>query len=270
VCVEVEVVNAPLDYNLLLGRSWTYAMQAMVSTIFRVLLFPHEGQIMTIDQLSFSRPDPALGEYMVLMIDNPQPSVVNVGVGLCPFLMGTIDYPPPQSDIKFISSHHKVEIFQVSSFRMTYFEDPWILPSPSAMMDETGNLCMSMPLSAIEVAYSLVQQASANTDPTPTQELDPLLEPIWAQVSLAKVDSLDLVLLSDEAVIEAMTSPYKPWEDLHHRSYFLPELRRIKAREFTVTMTGDRSCHTNPLSTHKIYAEGNMETIAETIPINIS
>jgi hypothetical protein len=34
VCVEVEVVDAPLDYNLLLGRSWTYAMQAMVTTVF--------------------------------------------------------------------------------------------------------------------------------------------------------------------------------------------------------------------------------------------
>jgi hypothetical protein len=35
-------------------------------------------------------------------------------------------------------------------------------------------------------------------------------------------------------------------------------------------MTGDRSCHTNPLATHKIYAKGNMATISETIPINIS
>jgi hypothetical protein len=34
VCVEVEVVDAPLDYNLLLGRSWTYVMQDMVSTVF--------------------------------------------------------------------------------------------------------------------------------------------------------------------------------------------------------------------------------------------
>jgi hypothetical protein len=33
-CVEVEVVDAPLDYNLLLGRSWTYAMHAVVSTVF--------------------------------------------------------------------------------------------------------------------------------------------------------------------------------------------------------------------------------------------
>ena len=99
-------------------------MQAMVATVFPVLLFPHEGQIVTIDQLSFSRPDPALGASTVLMIDNPKPGVINVGVGLCPSLMGTFDYPPPQSDIKFISNHHKVEIFQVSSFRTTYFEDP--------------------------------------------------------------------------------------------------------------------------------------------------
>jgi hypothetical protein len=49
VCIEVEVVDAPIDYNLLSGHSWTYAMQAVVATVFQVLLFPHEGQIMTID-----------------------------------------------------------------------------------------------------------------------------------------------------------------------------------------------------------------------------
>ena len=30
--VEVEVVDAPIDYNLLLGRSWTYAMEAVPSS----------------------------------------------------------------------------------------------------------------------------------------------------------------------------------------------------------------------------------------------
>jgi hypothetical protein len=35
-------------------------------------------------------------------------------------------------------------------------------------------------------------------------------------------------------------------------------------------MTGDRSCLINPLATHEVYVEGNMETIDETIPINIS
>jgi hypothetical protein len=245
-------------------------MQAMVATVFWVLLFPHEDRIVTIDQFSFSIPDPSLGVFVVPMIDNPQPSVVNIGVGLCPYLMGTFDYLPPQGDVKFISDHHKVEIFQVSSFHMTYFTDPWILPSPSTMMDGTWHPGMSMPLSAVEVKYSLVQQTSANTDPTPAQELDPLLEPVWAQGSLANTDSLDLVFPSNEAVIEAMNSLDKPWDDIHHRSYFLPELSRIETKEFTLTMVGDRSCPINHLATHELYVEDNMETIAETIPINIS
>jgi hypothetical protein len=58
VCVKVEVVDASLKYNFLLGRSWTYAMKEVVTIVFQVLLFSHEGRIMSIDQLSFSRPDP--------------------------------------------------------------------------------------------------------------------------------------------------------------------------------------------------------------------
>jgi hypothetical protein len=37
--VEVEVVDAPLDYNIFLGRNWTYAMTTIVSSIFRILCF---------------------------------------------------------------------------------------------------------------------------------------------------------------------------------------------------------------------------------------
>jgi hypothetical protein len=89
------------------------------------------------------------------MIDNPQPDVINIGVGLCPPLMGTFDYPPLQGDVKFISDHHKVEIFQVVSFHTTYFNNLWILPSPSTMMEGIGNHGMSMPLSVEKVVYSL-------------------------------------------------------------------------------------------------------------------
>jgi hypothetical protein len=118
--------------------------------------------------------------------------------------------------------------------------------------------------------YSIVQQACADPNLTPAQELDTVLQPIWAQGSLAGTDSLELVFPSDEEIIEAMNSPNKPWDDLHHRPYFLPELRRIEAGEFTLTTTGDRACPINPLATHIIYAEGNMETIAKNIPIDIS
>jgi hypothetical protein len=51
--VEVEVFNAPLDYNLLLSRSWIDSMRAVVSTLFRVVHFPHQGKVVTVDQLAF-------------------------------------------------------------------------------------------------------------------------------------------------------------------------------------------------------------------------
>jgi hypothetical protein len=187
--------------------------------------------------------------------------------------MATFDYPPPSGNAKFISvvpDHPKAKIFQLLSFRTTYFSDPWNLPSPSALMDGTGHPGMPMPLSTVEVAYSIFQQASTNPDLTPAQELDLVLEPILDQGSLSTTDSLDLVFPSDEVILEALTSSDRPWDDLHHRSYFLLELRKIKVGEFMLTMTGDRSCHVNPLAMHTIYVEGNMETIAEMIPIDIS
>jgi hypothetical protein len=42
-CVKVEEVDQPLEYNLLLERIWTYVIHAVVSIVFWVLLFPHEG-----------------------------------------------------------------------------------------------------------------------------------------------------------------------------------------------------------------------------------
>jgi len=207
------------------------------------------------------------------MIDNPQPNVINVGVGLCPPLMGTFNYPPPSDDVKMISAipdQPKDGIFQVSSFCMNYFTDPWILPSPSASMEGTGHPGMVMPLSAIEVAYNIVQQTLANLDLNPPQELDLVLEPIWAQAYLSTTDPLDLVLPYDEVILEAFTGPNRLWDDLHHRSYFLPELRRIEVGEFVLTVNGDNPCPINPLATHEVCAEGNMERIATVILIDIS
>ena len=49
--VDIEVVNEPLDYNILLGRPWVYAITAIVSTYFRMITFPHKGIITVINQL---------------------------------------------------------------------------------------------------------------------------------------------------------------------------------------------------------------------------
>ena len=53
VCIGVMVVQGPLDFNLLLGHDYVYGMKAVVSTLLRVMHFPHDGKIVTIDQLFY-------------------------------------------------------------------------------------------------------------------------------------------------------------------------------------------------------------------------
>ena len=47
------VVQGPLYFNTLLRCDYVYAMKAVVSTLFGVMHFPHDGKIVTIDHLSF-------------------------------------------------------------------------------------------------------------------------------------------------------------------------------------------------------------------------
>jgi hypothetical protein len=37
ISVDIEVVDVPLDYNLLLGHSWFYVMTVVASSVFRIL-----------------------------------------------------------------------------------------------------------------------------------------------------------------------------------------------------------------------------------------
>jgi hypothetical protein len=69
--VEVEVFDAPLDYNLLLGRSWIDSMRTVVSTLFHVVRFPHQGKVVIVDQLAFFHSDTRTGN--VPFIANPPP-----------------------------------------------------------------------------------------------------------------------------------------------------------------------------------------------------
>ena len=49
ISIHVEVVDAPLDYNIFLGWNWFYEMIVVVSLIFLLVQFPHQGNIVTID-----------------------------------------------------------------------------------------------------------------------------------------------------------------------------------------------------------------------------
>jgi hypothetical protein len=54
---------SPLGFNMLLGHDYVYAMDVVVSMLFRVMHFPHNGRIITIDQLSFDKHHPNSNLY---------------------------------------------------------------------------------------------------------------------------------------------------------------------------------------------------------------
>ena len=57
------VVQGHLHYNLLLERDYIYSMGAIVSSLFRVMCFPHEGRVVQlVDQLSFPGSNTAISQ----------------------------------------------------------------------------------------------------------------------------------------------------------------------------------------------------------------
>ena len=106
------MVDAPLDYNLLLERSWFYVMTVVASSVFQCVQFPHQGKIVTIDQLDFCTPDaripatnniPFLGDHKIMY--------ESIGVGLLKdsSLMGTFPTPLPPT------AHHIVVVNMIST-----------------------------------------------------------------------------------------------------------------------------------------------------------
>ena len=58
VLVDFMVIEDPLDFNMLLGRDYLYAMRVVVPTLFCVMYFNHGEEIVTIDHLDFLDPSP--------------------------------------------------------------------------------------------------------------------------------------------------------------------------------------------------------------------
>ena len=131
---------------------------------------------------------------------------------------------------------------------------------------------MEIPLSVTKVVYQSILNSTVDPDPfsLQTNEEDLILEPVWVTQSSYSHVYLDDTLPLDEAILEAMYGPDKPWDNMHHHSYFLLELVRIEQDEFRSTLSEMVGHVMVPLDTHGIYAKGNMLNIYPTIMIDIS
>jgi hypothetical protein len=179
--VDVEVVDAPLDYNLLLGCNWTYAMTSIVSSILCTLCFPHEGKIVMIDQLSFTHaiPSASIGPS-IPVIENSQSETEDVGVEMYSSLMGSFDFLAPIHHIHAISSEPSSSMRFVP-FCTSYFNYPWTLPSLNMSCEVQSHIGMEMPLSEETIVYQYVLNTIVDLDPftLQTNEEDLVLEPVW-------------------------------------------------------------------------------------------
>lgn len=98
VTMDIEVVDRKLNYNLLLGSSWTYAMTAIVYTVFCIILFPLDGKIVIVDQLSFCTHDYSpLVSGSIPLVGGVPDSYVSIGTSLLKgfSLMGSFPLLPP-------------------------------------------------------------------------------------------------------------------------------------------------------------------------------
>ena len=81
--IEVEIVDSNLEYNLILGRNWIYDMDAIASSLFCILCFPHEGTIIFVDQMDYYPIDSnASSDSIVPLVKNAKKPVENLGVGM--------------------------------------------------------------------------------------------------------------------------------------------------------------------------------------------
>jgi hypothetical protein len=243
--VEVEFFNAPLDYNLLIGCSWIDSMCVVMSTHFRVVRFPHQGKVVTIDQLAFFNSDTRTGN--VPFIAKTPPGYENVGVGLLKdsSLMGTFPIPPPDVPRSSVAS---INMISTVPHELPVSQDPWIVPDPGDHLRFSD----AMLLSPVESAFQAIQSTTPST---------PSLDELY-------LDPFRVIFPTDEMIMSIMEDT--PWDDGHHRSILLLEQHTLENYQRILTSSTVVVISTVPATTHDVFSKGNLSNILPTIPIDIS
>jgi hypothetical protein len=122
ILIDIEVINAPLDYNILFGCSYMYYMKEVSSSMFCTMMFPHNGKIITIDQLTHYEPNHSANIDNILALvctSSDSFPIIDIGPGILkdPSLLGTYHGAPP-----ILNSSSSTQVCVVSLNR-TYIRD---------------------------------------------------------------------------------------------------------------------------------------------------
>jgi hypothetical protein len=209
---------------MLLGRYYVYSMNAMVSTLFRVMHFHHNGSIVTIDQLAYDNHHPNSTLFQTTLLHVPSVRVDSTP----PWVNYVASYPrcsiaSKQEPMKScFPSRELVSSIDPLVYPMGAWEPllPPLGPSDIESLSESDLVvcrssspcaCDSLLIDFAILGQSLHHFMEYGQFTSPFGTVDPRL-----------CDFSDFELPSYEAILEAMNTVSIPWEDLHHGLCSLP------------------------------------------------
>ena len=134
------VVRDPLDFSLLLGRDYVYAMKFIVSTLFHMIYFPHDGRVVTIDQISFTSPEwitSLNGSYMKTV--SPLPHVNYVALSPMTSAFDDLD-PVVYMVISSVGILEPILLTPIADLDMCSFQSVF-LPSSEDLLEAMTEFC---------------------------------------------------------------------------------------------------------------------------------
>ena len=149
-----------------------------------MVVFPLEGKLVTIDQLSFTRKGRMeSNESTIPLVDQVKPASESLEAGMYASLMGTFDFPAP---INYIGSTSVAKSIATVVDRT----DTWVLPSHHEL---------KVTLASAKVSYQAITHTAVDPILVPltiSEELEEAYLLAWEENSLHSRDCLDMVLPS--------------------------------------------------------------------------
>ena len=184
------------------------------------------------------------------MLGQSPPPYQSIGVGVLKdsSLMGVFPSTPPSTD-------------SASTNMIASFDNE---PKNHYVVESTS-------LSPHEAMYDAIQTSSDDhTDDLHLVASNPCHLPYWLEPSLPVLDYLSEPFPSDESIMEIMNTDESIWEDHHHRSMFLLNTSSVNHEFASLFPTDIFNITQSPILLQNTDSEGNLCSITQTNPIDIS
>jgi len=171
--------------------------------------------------------------------------------------------PTPKPKDKSLRTNHSCAICGIYGHYSHHCPD---LPDYRAALYEMNNLDLETAPTTIEEIYPPVSSPSGEVN---------TIYMISSTTTPSSTDLTTTTFHTDEEILEALTAPDYPWDEMHHRSYFIPEASSsstatpyaVESKDFLPTKV---DWFKDPIPAPDAFEEGNMANISPVIQVDIA